>query len=213
MTVKSRVALAVTAVFAFGFTPFAATAQSSDVGDKTTPIGTVIAGVAKRTGKKFFVDPRVRAEVLTIQDNLAELSYDDLLTLLDIHGFAAVTTGNYVTVIPSANVRQMALPQAGDEQHPLAEHVTKVVTVKSIPAAFLVPVLRPMLPQHAHMVAMPCTNDLILVDTYGNVQRIERLIKSLDRGAPYSPPKCTAQSYVPPKRLDAETAAREKKDS
>lgn len=213
MTVKSRVALAVTAVFAFGFTPFAATAQSSDVGEKTTSIATVIASVAKRTGKKFFVDPRVRAEILPIQDDLTALSYDDFLTLLQIHGFAAVTTGDYVSVIPSANVRQMALPQAGDEKHPLAEYVTKVVRVKSIPAAFLVPVLRPMLPQHAHMVAMPCTNDLILVDTYGNIQRIEKVIKSLDRGETYVPAKCSAPEPCLPTKCSASEPAREKQAS
>lgn len=213
MNVKFRVALAVSAVFALGFTPLAATAQSADAGEKTTPLSTVIAAVAKRTGKKFIVDPRVRGDALLINESPAALSYDDLLTLLRIHGFVAVNDGDYVSVIPDANARQQALPQAGDGKHLLSEYVNKVVHVKSIPAAYLVPLLRPLLPQQAHLVAMPCTNDLIMVDTYGNVQRLEKLIKSLDRGEPIVPPKCSAAEPVAPVKCSDAKPAGEKQAS
>lgn len=189
---SARGAFAAAIVVAFGFAPPAAPAQAQDAAENTTPLSTIIAAVAKRTGKKFVVDPRVRADVQLMQENPAALTYEDFLMLLRVHGFAAVTNDDYVSVIPDANVRQMALPLADDEKHPLAAYVTKVIWVKSVPATMLVPILRPMLPQSAHLVALPCTNHLILVDTFGNIQRLEKVIHSLDRGESYVPPKCSS---------------------
>lgn len=187
-----RKALLVAAAFALA--PSATRAQSQAEGFDTVPLATVLASVAKRTGKKFIVDPRVKGDVTLLQANPTALSYENLLTVLQVHGFAAVTNGEYVQVIPDVGVRYMALPSADDGKHPPAAHVTKIVPVKTMPATMLVPVLRPMLPQNAHLVAIPCTNDLLIVDTYGNIQRLEKLIKSIDRGEAYVPEKCVANT-------------------
>jgi general secretion pathway protein D len=198
MNRKLRKAFAVAAVVAFGLAPFATSAEQQDDGANTVPLSTVIAAVAKRSGKKFIVDPRVRGDAVLLQESPATMSYDGFLMLLNVHGFAAITTGDYVRVVPDASVRQLALPIADGDKHALAEYVTRVVTVKSIPSSLLVPLLRPMLPQHAHLVALPCTNNLIFVDTYGNIQRLEQVIKSLDRGEPYVPEKCKPGEAVRP---------------
>lgn len=190
MNIQLRKAFAVAVVVAFGLPSLAANAASQSDGTNTVPISTVVAAVAKRSGKKFIVDPRVQGDALLLQENPAALSYDDLLMLLNVHGFAAVTTGDYVRVVPEASVRQMALPISNGDKRPLAEYVTRIVPVKNLPAAMLVPMLRPLIPQQGHLVAMPCTNDLIIVDTFGNTQRLEQVIKSLDRGQPYVPKQC-----------------------
>jgi len=59
-----------------------------------------------------------------------------------------------------------------------------------MPASMLVPVLRPLLPQQAHMVAMPCTNTLLLVDTFANVKRVEKIVSAMDTGEAFKPEKC-----------------------
>jgi hypothetical protein len=48
-----------------------------------------------------------------------------------------------------------------------------------------------------HLVAFPCTNMLVLVDTFGNVQRIEKLLQTLDVGGPFTPPKCEMEAIKP----------------
>ncbi|MBM0106828.1 hypothetical protein JM946_19005 [Steroidobacter sp. S1-65] len=185
------------AALVLAFTPLEANAQSDSADPNTVPIATVLAAVAKSSGKKFFVDPRVTGDVLLLQAKPDTLSYDDLLMLLQVHGFTAVTTGDYVRVIPDAGVRHMALPVADSDNFRPAEYVTKVIAVKHIPAAMLVPTLRPLLPQQAHLVALPCVNRLIVADTFGNVQRIEQVIQSLDRGEPYTPPQCSTTEPAP----------------
>jgi len=196
--------LAVAIVVAFGLGPEATNAAQEGEGWNTVPLATVVGAVAKRSGKKFIVDPRVQGDAILFNANPGSLSYDDLLVLLNVHGFTAITTGDYVRVIPEASVRQVALPIADGDKHPLAEYVTRVIPVKSIPAPMLVPLLRPLIPQQGHLVALPCSNDLILVDTFGNTQRLEQVIKSLDHGQPYVPEKCKLSDIVRPSEKPAE---------
>jgi general secretion pathway protein D len=177
--------------------PVLTEAEQESTDPNAVPIATVLSSVAKRSGKKFIVDPQVRGDVVLLERNFASLTYEDLLMLLQVNGFTAVTNGDYVRVVPLAAVRQLALPMATDDRHPLAEYVTKIVPVKNMPAPLLVPTLRPLIPQQGHMVAMPCTNDLLIVDTFGNIQRLEKIIRSLDRGEPHRPGKCTMPEPKP----------------
>lgn len=175
------------AAFAQADQPIEDTSQENSI-----PITSLISTVAKKSGKKFVIDPRVRSDVVLIEQRAAAISYEDFLTVLQTHGFAAVETGNLVRIVPDAVVRQLSLPIVrGKEKHFDAEYVTKVVRVRSVPAAMLVPMLRPLLPQQAHLAAAVCSNDLVIVDTAGNVKRIEALVHALDQGSePYTPEHC-----------------------
>ena len=171
-----------------------ASAQTSASSERdAVNIEQLIAGTAKKTGKKFLVDPRVRAQVMLVGLDPNNLDYPTLLSVLQIHGFAAFDAGKYIAVVPDASARQQPIPlMTGNASYADAEYVSRVISVKSVPAAFLVPVLRPLLPQQAHMVAMPCTNTLLLVDTFANVKRLEKIVNALDIGEPYQPEKCGA---------------------
>ncbi len=176
--------------------PSGSYAQSSEASahervDNGVAISQLIATVAKKSGKKFVVDPRVRGDAVLIGQDPTDIRYNDLLTILQVNGFTAVESGGYVQVIPDASVRQSPLALVtGKETRPDAEFVSKVITVKSISAAQLVPILRPLLPQVAQLAALPCVNKLIMVDTFANVRRIEALIEALDVGEPYKAEKC-----------------------
>jgi general secretion pathway protein D len=174
----------------------AANAQVSSTSDTappgTVPIASLIATVAKSTGKKFVLDPRVRAEVTLVGEDSSSVTYDELLTILSTYGFIAVDVGGYVKILPDADTREEPLPfVSGNEKLPADEAVTAVIHVRSIPAAYLVPILRPMVPQWGHLAAMVCTNDLIIVDRFASVRRMETVIKAMDRGAPTKLPSCT----------------------
>jgi type II secretory pathway component GspD/PulD (secretin) len=163
------------------------------------PLERVISAVAKRTGKKFIVDPRVRADVTVVGHEPTSIDYPTLLTVLQVHGFAAVEQAGYVRVIPDANIRQQSLPVvSGKESYADGEYVNKIIMLKSASAMHLVPILRPLLPQVAHLVALPCKNALLVTDVYASVQRIEKIARALDVGEPYTPPSCSGE--WPPKQ-------------
>jgi type II secretory pathway component GspD/PulD (secretin) len=164
----------------------------------SVPITQLIADVAKRTKKTFLVDPRVRGDVALLGPDSNNVGYEDLLSVLQIHGFVAVDDGRYIRIVPDANARQLPTPLlSGAEKRPGAEYVVKLLAVKSVPAPQLVPLLRPLLPQHAHLVAFPCTNVLVVADTFANIQRIEKLVRVLDTASePYQPSKCGEQAVA-----------------
>jgi general secretion pathway protein D len=164
---------------------------SSERVENGLPISQLIATVAKKTGKKFVVDPKVHGDAEVVGQDVSNISYGDLLTILHVYGFTAVEYGGYVNVVPDTGVRVLPVPQvSGKETRPDAEFVSKVITVKNVPATHLVPILRPIIPQMGHLVALSCVNKLILVDTFANVQRVQSIIEALDVGSPYTPEKC-----------------------
>ncbi len=83
------------------------------------PITRLIAAVSKKTGKKFVIDPRVRANVELVGQDAAGVSYNELLTILGVYDFVATESGGYVVVLPDANVRRLeAIIEALDVGEP-----------------------------------------------------------------------------------------------
>jgi general secretion pathway protein D len=197
----NRVALALLAIASFSTAPNAsvsapleeterpqAAAQPDDAG---VPILTLLRAVAKKSGKKFTIDPRVHGNAQLIGEEPGSVTYNELLTILQVQGFTAVEGAGFVRVIPETIVRQSALPLViGTTTYPDAQYVAAVIPVHKIPAASLVPILRPLLPQQAHLAAAICSNSILMVDSYANIRRIESLIAALDTGDPYKAERC-----------------------
>jgi general secretion pathway protein D len=121
-----------------------------------------------------------------------------LLAILQVQGFTAVEGSSFVRVIPEAIVRQSALPLVlGTATYPDAQYVAAVIPVRKMPAAALVPILRPLLPQQAHLAAAICSNAILMVDTYANIKRIESIIATLDTGDPYKADRCDSACIHP----------------
>jgi len=159
-------------------------------GQRITPnfrdveIGQVIEAVAQVTGKTIIPDPRVRTNVTMLSQTpmTPDAFYEAFLALLQVHSYVAVESGGIIRVIPDAAARQMPNIDLPDRiQSDSEELVTQVVAVENVQAAQLVPVLRPLMPQNAHMAAYPAGNILILSDRASNVARVMRIIKRIDQ--------------------------------
>ena len=79
---------------------------------------------------------------------------------------------------------------SGKETRPDSEWVAKVIPLHSVSAAYLVPILRPLVPQQGHLAALPCVNTLTIVADFANVRRIETMLQSLDVGPAFKPEPC-----------------------
>jgi general secretion pathway protein D len=156
-------------------------AEAASRRPESISIYALLARVAESTGKQFLVDPRVRAEVVNVP-TLETPTYAQLLSILSIHGYIAVETGGNVQVVPDRDARQLATPlvQQDDPSVPDDEVVTRVITL-SDRAPQLVPILRPMMPQWAHLAAMT-PNKLVITDRYANVRRITQVARILSEG-------------------------------
>jgi len=175
---------------------------AADEPDNGIPVTDIITSVAHKTNHKFVVDPRVNARVRLIGEEPSQVSYNELLTILEVHGYVTAESTGYILVLPDAAARQSAQPQlTGDNKYLDAQIVNYTFQLQNIPAAQLVPILRPLLPQYAHLAAFPCSNTLLMVDRYANVKRIQAIIKTLDVGSAYKAEKCGIPA--PDKRSDS----------
>ncbi|MEJ0084307.1 MAG: type II secretion system secretin GspD [Pseudomonadota bacterium] len=151
---------------------------------KDAEIGQVIEAVAAATGKTIIPDPRVRAQVTMLSQTAMtpDAFYEAFLALLSVHQFVAVESGGIIKIVPDANARQMPNIDLPDRvKSGSDELITQVIAVENVNAAQLVPVLRPLMPQAAHMAAYPNGNILILSDRASNVSRVMRIIKRIDQ--------------------------------
>lgn len=143
-------------------------------------IRTLIDTVSRATGINFVVDPRVRGNVTVISSTPMDRDalYQVFLSVLEVYGYAAVPSGPVVKIVPSINARQtLQLHGQGEAL------ITRVIRVETVPVTQIVPLLRPLLPTQAVLSAYSPGNDLIVTDRAGNVDRIVRLVRQLDRPA------------------------------
>lgn len=169
--------------------------SGSEATQAGVPIDQIVAIIAKKNGKRFVLDPRVRANVVLIGSTPSDLTYSEFLTVLEVYGFAAVENGKLVRIVPDANLRQYATPViTARDTFPGSEFVTEIITLKNVSAAQLIPILRPMVSQYGHLAAYPGTNTLMLADHFDNVRRLEGIIRTFDS----EKPRPTDNSATPP---------------
>ena len=159
-------------------------AQTITLNLKDADINALIGTVAEVTGKNFIVDPRVKGKVTVISSRAMDREevYQVFLSILKVHGFAAVPSGPIIKILPDVSAKQDSIPSVGDEAPGHGdEMVTRVVQVDNVAAAQLVPILRPLVPQQGHLAAYPATNVLIMSDRAENVSRLVNIIRRIDK--------------------------------
>ena len=166
------------------FFSFSTLADEITLNLKDADIRALISTVSKFTGKNFIIDPRIKAKVTVVSANTMSQDevYEVFLSVLQVHGFAAVTTGSVIKIIPEVNAKQGTVPLTIGKNNPYGDAlITKVVRMDHVPAAQLVPILRPLVPQQGHLAAYAPTNSLIITDHAGNIQRLMKIIAGVDR--------------------------------
>jgi len=153
---------------------------------KDADITQVIEAVAAATGRSIIIDPRVKAQVTMLSSTpmTPDQFFEAFLALLQVHGFVAAPSGDLLKIIPDANSRTMPGNDLPDTLSSTSDEiVTQVVSVTNVSAAQLVAILRPLMPQNAHLAAYPSSNMLILADRANNVNRMLRIIRRIDQAS------------------------------
>ena len=148
---------------------------------KDADIQALIATVSEITGRNFIVGPNVQGKVSVISARPMQPDeiYDVFLSVLRVHGYAAVSAGSMIKIVPEAMAQaeggnSVATAESGDAI------VTQIVPLRHVAAAELVPILRPLLPQGAQLIAHQTSNSLVISDRASNVQRVAGIIARID---------------------------------
>jgi general secretion pathway protein D len=140
--------------------------------------------ISEITGKNFVIDENVRGKVSIISPTKVtpEQAYSIFQSVLQVKGFTTVQAGAVIKIIPSREVRESAeltqSQQPGFTQGD--QYVTRMVKLRNTDATSAMSVILPMVSHDGLVAAFPQDNTLIITDDAYNVQRLLRIVGSLD---------------------------------
>ena len=157
-------------------------AQTWKINLRDADLTAFINEVADITGKNFAVDPRVRGNVTVISNKALNKDevYDLFLGVLNVNGVVALPSGNTIKLVPDSNAKNSGIPYDARKRASGDQIVTRVIWLQNTNPNDLIPALRPLMPQFAHLAAVAGTNALIVSDRATNIYQLENIIRNLD---------------------------------
>jgi general secretion pathway protein D len=146
-------------------------------------IDAVVRAIGKISGRNFIIDPRVKGtiNIVTSRPVNRSLVYPILLSALRLQGYAVVESGNVSKVVPEADAKLHAVPSGKNATAGSGDRiVSEVFQIKYESAAQLVQVIRPLVAPNNTVSVYPGNNSLVVTDYAENVDRIRRIIESID---------------------------------
>ena len=151
----------------------------------------VVRAVSEITGKNFVLDPRVKGTVniVSARPMSRTLIYQVFLSALRLQGFTALEENGIVKIVPESEARLHSGPTLGPGERPRGgdQIQTQVFALKYESAAQMLTVLRPLIAPSNSITANQASNALIITDYASNLQRIEKIIDSIDQPAGTDP--------------------------
>ncbi|WP_196140740.1 hypothetical protein [Aliikangiella sp. G2MR2-5] len=153
------------------------------VEEKKVKLSKLLNAVSKKTSKQFMVHANSRSEVVAYGIEEENVNYNELLSIIDLNGMAAVEIEGIVNILPVSLVKQYPVPQisAGDKLEHGNLWVTKIIDTGSLSAGEVLPLLRSLVRVDGHMASHGRSHSIILVAPYNSVVRVENIIRELDQ--------------------------------
>jgi len=147
-------------------------------------IPVLVKFISQITHRNFILDESVRGRVSVISPTpvTPDQAYHIFLSVLQLKGLTTVQAGAVTKIVPARGVRESATltPLQQPELRFGDQYVTRLVKLRNIDAASILTVIQPMISHDGLIAAYPQDNTLIITDDAYNVQRLLRIIGSLD---------------------------------
>jgi len=146
-------------------------------------IEAVARTMATITGRNVVVDPRVKGTMNLSTDRPVSpaAAYNLFLATLRLQGYTVVETAGLDKVVPEADAKlQGGAVSAGPVTARSNQIVTQIFRLNFETANNLVPVLRPLISPNNTISVNPGNNSLIITDYADNLQRMARIIATMD---------------------------------
>ncbi len=147
-------------------------------------INVFIKFMSELTGTNFVVDQRVRGKVTIISPSKISLkeAYRVFESVLEVHGYTTVKSGDVVKIIPSPDARSKSIETKLREESttPTDRVVTQLIPLKYADPVEIKRLFTPMVSKSSVILAYPPTNTLIVTDVYSNIKRLLRILKEID---------------------------------
>lgn len=139
--------------------------------------------IASISGQTLILDPRTKGRVSVVSQTPLTLTevYQLFLSVMATHGYSVLTDGDQARIVPNAEAKTENSDNARLSGPDALE--TRLLQVQQTPVSELIPLIRPLLPQYAHLAAVASSNALIISDRRANIERVEALINQLDHSS------------------------------
>ncbi|MET0208108.1 MAG: secretin N-terminal domain-containing protein, partial [Burkholderiaceae bacterium] len=187
-SIASACALALT----FGALPLPLSAQGSKDKAGREPVtlnfvNAEIEGVSRAIGavldRQIIVDPRVKGQITLYSEQplSPREAYLNYLAALRGLGFTVVEVAGLLKVVPEADAKlQTGTVSVGNVRQTGDQIITQIFRLNHENAANLVAVLRPLISPNNTINANPGNNTLVITDYADNLQRISKVIATMD---------------------------------
>lgn len=160
--------------------PTANAQETVELNFQNQDIEAVVRAVSRYQQRQFLIDPRVSGQITLVSDG--PVSPDTASQLLNsalrMQGFAIVDVGDVSRVVPVADAK---LHGGGvDQAQPGAGITTRTFRLAYESAESLLAVLKPMIATENSIAAYPANNTLVITDYADNLDRLARIIESID---------------------------------
>lgn len=141
--------------------------------------------ISQVTGKNFVIDDAVKGNVTVISP--APLTLDEVYkvfeSVLEVNGFTALPTANFVKIVPAKTSRTRSMPVIDGKQtvpSPNDHMVTQVINLNNVRSPEVRKVLAPLVSPDGLLADYADTNTLIITDYRPNIQRIIGIVNQID---------------------------------
>ncbi len=140
--------------------------------------------ISKLTGKNFVLDSRVKGKVTVISPTKISVkeAFQVFESVLGIHGFSTVKSGQILKVIPSPNAKSDNIDTrvADGKEVAVDRIVTRLIPLEYANSEELKGLLSPLLSKGSIILSYRDTNMLIVTATLSSIDRLLKIIKNID---------------------------------
>jgi general secretion pathway protein D len=147
-------------------------------------IGVFIKFISDLTKKNFIINERVKGKVTIISPGKITVkeAYRVFESVLEVHGYAAVPSGEIIKIIPSPDARSKNIKTRLKEESgiPGDEVVTQIIPLRYADPNEIKRLFTQLVSKSSVILAYPPTNTLMVTDVHSNIKRLLRILKSID---------------------------------
>jgi general secretion pathway protein D len=147
-------------------------------------INVFIKFMSELTGTNFIVDQRVKGKVTIISPSKISLAeaYKVFESVLEVHGYTTVKSGEVVKIIPSPDARSKSVETRLREKAAATEDriVTQLIPLKYADVVEIKRLFTPMVSKSSVILAYAPTNTIIITDVYSNIKRLIKILREID---------------------------------
>ena len=140
--------------------------------------------ISELTETNFVIDQRVKGKVTIISPSKISLqeAYKVFESVLEVHGYTTVKSGEVIKIIPSPDARTKSIETLLREESGAPEDkvVTQLIPLQYADPAQIKRLFTPMVSKSSVILDYPPTRMLIVTDVYSNIQRLMRILKTID---------------------------------